>query len=225
MQPFRVSASLDTLTSTYPTAEAVLDSARRGDEDTRYAIARLWLSEGIPFAFKDRPGVYEALRIWVARKLSIEAKQITLVGSARQGVSLQKEALGRPFGPKSDLDLSIISSHLFDRLATSFRQWQNDYAEGRISPRHALERIYWDENARIVPGCVARGFIDPHKVPTLNRYPDAQLVGQTLYEAHEKLKATRGAPMVRKISLRIYRDWNSFVRQCAINLEACARET
>jgi hypothetical protein len=37
------------------------------------------------------------------------------------------------------------------------------------------------------------------------------------------LKATPDAPSVRKVSMRVYREWNTFVRQMAINLEALGR--
>jgi len=40
---------------------------------------------------------------------------------------------------------------------------------------------------------------------------------------HEKLKVTSYAPSVRKVSMRVYRDWDSFVRQMAINLEVVGR--
>jgi hypothetical protein len=48
------------------------------------------------------------------------------------------------------------------------------------------------------------------------------MIAQALYEAHEKLKATPDAPAVRKLSVRVYRDWDCFIRQIAINLEAAA---
>ena len=58
MKPFDVSAVLDPLTDVYPSANVLLGAAKAGDRDARYAISRLWLSEGIPFAFKARPAVY-----------------------------------------------------------------------------------------------------------------------------------------------------------------------
>lgn len=70
-----------------------------------------------------------------------------------------------------------------------------------------------------MPSSLARGFIDPHKIPTWSRYPEAQMVAQALYEAYEKLKVTPDAPAVRKLSVRVYRDWDCFIRQMAINLE------
>ena len=224
MQPFNVSAILDPLTEVYPSADVLLAAARAGDRDVRYAICRLWLSEGIPFAFKARPAVYEALRIWLARRLDVQAKEVTIVGSGRQGYSLSPDQnAGRPFGQQSDLDMTTISVRLFERLRDAFGRWEQDYKQGIVQPRHERERALWDENQRNCPGALERGFIDPQKIPTWFRYPEAQAVMDALWRVSEKLKVTSHAPNVRKVSLRVYRDWDSFVRQMAINLEVVGR--
>lgn len=223
MRPFDVSAVLDPLTEVYPAANVLLEAAKAGDRDVCYALSRLWLSEGIPFAFKTRPGIYEALRIWLARRLDVYAKEITLVGSGRQGFCLSPGAnLCRPFAEHSDLDLTVVSESLFQRIQAAFVRWEGDYAAGRVTAQCERQRAFWEANRKSVPCGLARGFIDPHKIPTLDRYPEAQMIGQVMYEAHEKLKATRDAPAVRKLSIRVYRDWDSFVRQMAINLESVA---
>ncbi len=226
MRPFEVSAVLDPLTEVYPAANVLLEAAKVGDRDVRYALSRLWLSEGIPFAFKTRPGTYEALRIWVARRLNVQAKQITVVGSGRQGYSLSPDQnVGRPFGPHSDLDMTVISSSLFQHLREAFWRWEQDYAQGIAHPRHGHEKALWDDNKQHCPVGLERGFIDPHKIPTWSRYHEAQTVNDALWRVLEKLKVTSNAPSVRKVSLRVYRDWDAFVRQMAINLEAVARRS
>jgi len=223
MRPFEVSPALEPLREVYPSADAILVAAREGDRDARYAMARLWLSEGIPYSFKARPGVYESLRRWMARRLDVHAKEITLVGSGRQGFCLSSGAdLRRPFGEHSDLDLTVVSESLFQRMQAAFVRWEGDYAAGIVAARRERQRAFWEANKKSVPCGLARGFIDPHKIPTLDRYPEAQMIGQVMYEAHEKLKVTRDAPAVRKLSVRVYRDWDSFVRQMAINLESVA---
>jgi hypothetical protein len=220
MQPFNVSATLDPLTDVYPSVDVLLAAARAGDRDVRYAICRLWLSEGIPFAFKARPAVYEALRIWLARRLDVQAKEVTIVGSGRQGFSLSPDQnAGRPFGSQSDLDMTTISVRLFERLRDAFGRWEQDYKQGIVQPRHEREKALWGENLRNCPGALERGFIDPQKIPTWSRYPEAQAIMDALWRVSEKLKVTPYAPNVRKVSMRVYRDWDSFVRQMAINLE------
>ncbi len=140
MRPFDGSAVLDPLTEVYPAANVLLEAAKAGDRDAHYALSGLWLSEGIPFAFKTKPGIYEALRIWLAHRLNIQAKQITVVGSGRQGYSLSPDQnVGRPFVPQSDLDMTVISSSLFQRLCDTFCRWEQDY--GCASTARARESI------------------------------------------------------------------------------------
>jgi len=224
MQPFEVPTELSGFVHTYPAAQDVLTALQSRRPDVRYSIARLWLSEGIPFAFKANPSLYEALRIWLARRFDIQAKQITVIGSGRQGYSLSPNAtLGRVFGAQSDLDMSAISSTFFERLKQAYLRWERDYSGGLVQPRHTRERDLWNENKRFCPLGIAHGFIDPHKIPTWWRYPEAQATLDGLWRAHEKLKTTAGAPTLRRISLRVYIDWDCFVRQIAISLEAAAR--
>jgi len=223
MRPFEVSPALEPLRDVYPSADAILVAAREGDRDARYAMARLWLSEGIPYSFKVRPGLYESLRRWLALKLDVQAKELTLVGSGRQGFCLSPGPdFGRPFGGHSDLDFAVVSKVLFQRLEPAFKRWMADYAEGIVRPRHKREKVFWEANKNSVPSGLARGFIDPHKIPTWKRYPEAQSIEQAKWLAQMKLRVTRDAPAVRKLSVRVYRDWDSFVRQMAINLESVA---
>lgn len=223
MRPFDVSPALEPLREVYPSADDILAAARGGDRDARYAIVRLWLSEGIPHSFKARPSLYEALRRWLSLRLDVYAKEITIIGSGRQGFCLSPgSVLGRPFGEHSDLDLTVVSESLFRRLEAAFARWNADYAAGSVAPRHERERVHWEANKDSVPSALARGFIDPHKIPIWSRYPEAQMIAQAMFEGHAKLKVTPDAPAVRKLSVRVYRDWNSFVRQMAINLESAA---
>jgi hypothetical protein len=223
MRAFDVSPAIEPLREVYPSADAIITAVRGGDRDARYAIARLWLSEGIPYSFKALPGLYESLRRWLALRLEVQAKEITIIGSGRQGFCLSPgKDLGRPFGDHSDLDLTIVSPRLFRILAAAFERWNKEYMAGAVSPRNDKERKRWDQNTESVPSGLIRGFIDPHKIPTWNRYPEAQMIAQAKYVAHEKLKVTPAAPAVRELSIRVYRDWDSFIRQMAINLESVA---
>lgn len=223
MRAFDLPPALEPLRAVYPPVDEILAAAEGGNRVSRFAIVQLWLTEGIPLAFKAQPGLYESLRLWLARRLSVHAKEITLVGSGRQGFCLSPgRDLGRPFGEHSDLDLTVVSKSLYERLHAAFDRWNRDYAAGTVAPRHPREKQFWDSHRDSVPSGLVRGFIDPHKIPNWDRYPEAQAIAQAMYEAHEKLKVTHNAPVVRKLSIRVYRDWDSFVRQMAINLEAAA---
>jgi len=225
IKPFEVPSALDSLTETYPPVESVINVAKTDDKDTRCALARLWLSEGIPYCFKSKPGVYESLRVWLSRQLQVQAKEITIIGSGRQGFCLSPgKIVGKSFDKRSDLDLTIISAPLFKKIERTFKRWHTDYLAGTVSPRNKRESKLWKANAESVRTGLARGFIDPHKIPTLNRYPAVQAIMDAMYVAREKLKVTPGAPRVTKVSVRVYKDWDSFILQMVTNLERLARD-
>lgn len=219
MQPFKIPASLETVREAYPSALDVARVAAHGGQEARFVLARLWLSEGIPYAFRQRPAVYEAARGWLATRLAVDPKEITVIGSARLGQSLAPgESMGKPFSPDSDLDLTVISSSLFEKLRDAFNTWAYHYETGVASPKNPRERMFWDDNLTRGPKILGRGFIDAKMIPLREGYPVSQAIGQTMFLLREKLKATVEAPQVRGASVRVYRDWNAFVVQIALSL-------
>ena len=105
MEPFKSPDSLKELTSPYPDPQDLLEAAHSGGEPARIALAQLWLSEGIPYAFRCCPAIYESVRSWLSAQLGVHAKEISMVGSARLGKSPAPEKLGDPFDENSDLDI------------------------------------------------------------------------------------------------------------------------
>ena len=182
------------------------------------AVARLWLSEGIPFAFRASPALYEEIRTWLASRLGVDPKEITIVGSARLGQSLDPRTLGAPFSAASDLDLTTVSQSLFDRLVADFNAWAADYETGVVHPGNSRERRFWDDNLKRGQDLIGRGFMDSKLVPLRERYGCARLIGQTMYLLLGKLHATSGAPPVSKADIRAYRDWGAYARQMAVSL-------
>jgi len=180
----------------------------------------LWLTEGLPFAFRAAPAVYEDVRGWLGARLDVHAKQITMIGSARLGYSLAPAPrFGRPFSEKSDLDLSIISDELFQRVGSAFESFCADYRARKVVPRTIYERRFWDENIAFGERNIPRGFFDANKVPNLARYEVIQRVNQSMWDLLKRLEATAEAPRVRRASTRIYRDWRAFVDRVSLNLK------
>jgi hypothetical protein len=223
MLPFEIPESIGELKGVYPSAEVIMAAAGKSGKTELHAIACLWLSEGIPFAFREKPGLYEVVRDWIAIRLSIHPKQLTLIGSSRHGFSLAPPPKrGRRFDEKSDLDWSAVSPELFDHCRGEFESWATDYSNGVVEPRHQIERLYWDDNSTSCPKTIGRGFIDPYKIPTWDRYPLSQLIADTMWRVGKKCQATDEAPRFKKSTIRVYRDWSAFIRQLTINLEfAC----
>jgi len=217
MKPFRISEVCFDLVDTYPNSENLLAVALAMNRAERECVLRLWVTEGIPFGFREAPIVYETVRGWLAGRLGVNPKEITLIGSARLGYSLVKAPnYGRQFGSHSDMDLTVISEPLFLQLVDTFNDWKDEFSDGRIQPRNETERGYWEENInRLVPDNISRGFIDKHLIP--NRYPSTQNISQAMYILGEKLKVTARAPQVRKASVRVYRSWDAFIAQISLN--------
>ena len=196
---------------------ALSGGTRRGRE----IVVRLWLTEGPPSAFRECPAIYEDLRGWLSSQLNIHPKEITLVGSARIGYSLAPPPeFGKPFGEHSDLDLSVISPQLFDRLVAAFGLFADDYRSGSLVPRSDHERTLWNANLEFAERNIPRGFLDASKVPNFGRYIASQQINQAMWALRKKLEATAGAPKVRRASSRVFRDWQCFIDRASLNLRA-----
>lgn len=223
MRPFIISEDGKRLKNIYPCPEELRTTAKSVTDSEKFGIVQQWLSEGIPYCFRECPLLYEAIRGWLARAIEIHAKEITLIGSARIGYSLAPgDDYGRPFNDSSDLDFSAISSVLFENCVAVFELWFGDYQNGRILPRNRTEEFFWKSNATSVPNNITRGFIDPHKIPTRKRYQIACDILDSLYRLHKKLKTTEYAPRVRKVTIRVYRDWWAAIKQFKINFSRIA---
>lgn len=223
MEPFIISEDGKRLKNIYPCPEELRTIAKSVTDREKIGIVQQWLSEGIPYCFRECPLLYEAIRGWLAKAIEIQAKEITLIGSARIGYSLAPgDDYGRPFNNRSDLDFSVISSVLFDNCVAAFELWLGDYQNGRVSPTNPTQGFWWKNNATGVPNNITRGFIDPKKIPTLKRYQIACDIVDSLYRLHRKIKMTGYAPRVREVTIRVYRDWWAAIRQFKINFSMIA---
>ena len=221
MTAFEIPRSLESLRLHYPLPSELLRIAACGGVGAARTIAQLWLSEGIPAAFRDCPAVYDAARDWLGDRLDVHPKEIGLVGSARLGRSMAPHKLDQPFGVQSDLDLFIVSKGLFDAISGEFLRWCDDYTRGIVQPRNSTEKKYWTDNHARGPVCVSEwGFVDSNRVPYWARYPIAQRIAQTMYSLTVKLAATPYGPSVKRASLRCYSDWGRAITRMLKNLQA-----
>lgn len=218
MEPFRIAAPILGLTDPYLEPMVIVDAAKKGGDPARTAFARLWLSEGIPYAFRGCPAVYESLRTWLSAWLGVHAKEIGVSGSARIGASLAPGKLGIKFGNHSDLDLFIVSPTFFQDMREEFRTWSFDYECSRVAPRNDREAAFWSDNNARGPKVIDRGFIDQKMIPNLPEYPLTKKISQGMWLLVEKLKKTPGAPQPSTASMRCYASWDSFVRQVVLSL-------
>lgn len=216
---FRDGLQLARLTGTYPAAEDMLAAAALGSRQ-KAILARLWISEGIPFAFRECPGLYEEARSWLAEGLQVDAKLISIAGSGRLGYSLTPRRWGESYRPaSSDLDFFGVSAALFKKLRQDFERWTVDYNHGAIQPSSDSERSHWESNQSETPTNLGRGFIDSWRVPNYPEYPAFLTMNRRLYALTRMLRETDGGPNPSKnLGLRCYRDWPSYERQLKVNL-------
>lgn len=219
-RPFVIGPRLTNLRGAYPQAQDILEAATEGRR-AKAILARLWISEGIPFAFKDCPSLYEEFRALLAGRLNIDAKQISIAGSGRLGYSLAPSKWGDTYRPdESDLDLFAVSNRLFEQLCEDFIHWRDDYHGGEVIPKNERERYYWDINREETPDSIRRGFVDSFRVPNMTSYITFRTMNRCLEFLRVNLRTVDGAPKPsRRLSLRCYRDWPAYERQMDISLK------
>ena len=219
IKPFTIDPGLLALPSPFPSPTELQKALENGTRQEREVFVRLWLTEGTPFAFRKCAAIFECIRGWLGGRLNVHPKEITLIGSARIGYSLAGGSkFGKAFDKNSDLDFSVISSSLFERLVEMATLFSDDYKSGRISPGNANESQFWPENIKQFNPNIQRGFLDSKKIPNRKRYSVAQEINNSMWLLKKRLEITVGAPEIQSASVRVYRDWQSFVDRVALNL-------
>ena len=200
---FRIDSRLAKVTGVYPQPTELRKAAEAGLRE-RAILARLWISEGIPFAFRHCPSLYEEVRTWLAEGLDLDPKQVSITGSGRLGYSLAPKKWGDPYQlTLSDLDFFAVSKRLFAGLCHELERWRKDYDSGSVQPRNNRERYYWDANSLETPRCIKRGFIDSIRVPNLNHYVLFKRLNSRLADLSAKLhKIVLGPKPPGRLTLR-----------------------
>ena len=104
---------------------------------------------GEPYCFREMPGAYQLLRKHLAGRLSVAENDIVVVGSGKTGFSLSPDNFGRGFSPRSDVDVLIVSSQLFDVIWKAIIEWHYPFrfsALGETDLRWSSRRrwnVYW----------------------------------------------------------------------------------
>ncbi len=232
MNSFLIPDRLLEIRETYPDAKSFRDIASSGDKKLRCFLARLWLTEGIPYAFKNAPGLYEVVRDWISTEINkklkefgqeeniINPKYISLTGSGRLGQSLTPEKLGKEFKENSsDLDLFIVSRPLFEIIKDEFYKWSEDYKNNIITPEELkCSKRHWDDNSLRCPNNINKGFLNSNRIPNHHRYKYTFHINKILKKLISNLLETDEAPKIEKSSIRYYRSWDDCINQISLNL-------
>jgi hypothetical protein len=203
----------------YPDAE-IFEGNRRITNAELMRFARIILTEGIPFAFADTPMAFEFGRQRAAERIGVDPKQISMTGSARIGYSLNPDRFGRPYDPTaSDIDLLLIDQESFSSIAQEYKDFIGLFDSGELDPSTEHRRALWEDTKRFCPANIKNGFIDQKFVPTFDRFPMSQRLGDAKYKFQVNVNSVLGKALVTRTSLRAYRDWNAAVDQIAFSLK------
>ncbi len=172
---------------------------------------KLYFTEGIPFAFKQNPIIYEQMKGWLSKQINVESKQITMTGSARIGVSLNPSKWGKAFSEHSDLDLIIVDFELFKKCVTEFQLYARDINE-KLTKRIRITHLEI-ANIETMEDTIDRGFIDSNKIPNNKKYVTVYRLYDILSHLLKRLYITENCPHPSKASVRIYRDWDARTEQ------------
>jgi hypothetical protein len=221
--PFSFSEKGSLLSSSYPdpeTLKAVYRSVHRVDQ---FGVLRLLITEGIPFAYKSNPLAYEAIRAFIAERLSIDPKGLILVGSARVGYSLSKHKWGKAFSSNSDLDFAIVSNSLFRALVKDLSTWVDDMKSRRTRPTSIANLRKQLMNIDILSLSTSRGFIQTNLFPYSGRYPAAKRMHSSIWLLIKRISNTHSLPNVPRSSIRVYADRRSFLAQLHLNFRLATK--
>jgi len=215
MTGFEISDAGRSLIDQFPTSELLRRILPRLGEDEILLFLRQWVAEGIPFAFRECPLVYERLRSWMGRRLHVEPRNITVIGSARLGCSLAPEPdFGRRFYHGSDLDFQIISDSLFASIVAEFFVWQSKVNTGE----EQFVGKYTKRSLKCLPANIEHGFIDAFKMDQRPYLKHVIKVTNTEDYGHDRLKATDCGPTFTKLHIRVHASFNAFFQQMKLNL-------
>lgn len=172
---------------------------------------KLYFTEGIPFAFKQNPIIFEQMKGWLSKQIDVDSKQITIIGSARIGLSLNPKKWGKPFSDHSDLDFIIVNFELFKKYIADFQLYA-EHINDKLKKRIPIRQIEL-ANIETMANTIDRGFIDSNKIPNDGKYITGHKLYDVLSHLLKRLNKTENCPHPRDASIRIYKDWNACTEQ------------
>jgi len=157
-------------------------------------VVSKWLLDRTPFLFQAQRLNYLCWKESLANKLGVDSSAVSIVGSARLGLSLNPNKKFKPFDEASDVDIAIISYHHFQLAWRYLRNlgsklYKLEPIQKSSIQDHRTRLIYW-------------GTIATDKI--LGILPFGNLWLKALSET-----ANISPPIERTINLRLYMDYES----------------
>lgn len=219
-----LSKTANSISNTYLTPSDFKDYYNNIVDKEKKSLIRHFIVNNVPFAFKDKPLLYEQITQYIADKLMISPTEVKLIGSAKTGFSISPlPDYGRTFGQHSDLDFSIVNEELFNNLEDEFNEWSELFQTKRIEANNSTEQKYWLQNLDSGSRQLKNGFIDTHFIPNREKFIITRKINNSLWLIQKYLDE-KHCINVKKVSASIYRNWYSFAGRLNRNTESVMKK-
>jgi hypothetical protein len=172
----------------------------RTERSEEYIVDK-WIIDG-PCELFD-PDSYLILRRSVASKFGIHPNDVLVVGSAKLGFSISPEKRFRLFHEKSDIDVAVVSSSLFDEVWTQVLDLKHRGVEWEKA--HQFQEYLFD------------GWIRPDFMP--RNYPG---LARGWWDFFRKL--TQSTDYDRKVAGGLYKSWHHLELYHQRAISGCRQE-
>jgi hypothetical protein len=86
-------------------------------------VLQEYVLSGEPYAFRGQSSALSNLRTHLSKALTVDQKNIVIVGSAQIGFSLSPDNFPRKFTNRSDIDVAVVDERLFDSVWHTLLEW------------------------------------------------------------------------------------------------------
>jgi hypothetical protein len=186
--------------------------------DNHRVLAKVFLLEGTPFVFENKPMKYVIFREQVADRFDIGSQDVCIVGSAKLGYSPSPHSkkFGRPFAETSDVDVVIISEPLFYKGSRQLFETLNRLGPSTYATRLALntkpkapptvELRDWANVKDALRNFVYQNF-NPGLLP--QDHPLRHEIFENMASTSGLFLALEPQVFVSKIRCRVFRNWKA----------------
>ena len=181
--------------------------------DNHRVLAKVFLLEGTPFVFENRPMKYVIFREQVADRFEIGSQDVCIVGSAKLGYSPSSHKFGTPFAETSDVDVVIISEPLFYRGSRQLFETLNQLGPSVYSVKSANTKSppVVDLDAWVKVKDSVRNFVYQNFNPGLlpQDHPLRREIFENMASTSGLFLALEPQVFVSKIRCRVFRNWKA----------------
>ncbi|SPE27160.1 hypothetical protein SBA5_580039 [Candidatus Sulfotelmatomonas gaucii] len=180
--------------------------------DNQRVLAKVFLLEGTPFVFENKPMKYVIFREQVADRFNIGSQDVCIVGSAKLGYSPSQHKFGTPFAETSDVDVVVISEPLFYKGSRELFETLNQLQPSVYSVRApakdppVVDLKDWVKVKESIRNFVFQNF-NPGLLP--HDHPVRREIFENMASTSGLFLALEPQVFVSKIRCRVFRNWKA----------------